>query len=149
MSRFVKGILLSVVVALGVLGAARADCVVVLRLAVVPVGMSDEVLPSAREVGQLDRDVRAAVSAERGRVDVVAQSCEDAACAVAAARKAGCGSAVYGTVTRYMALLWALGLGSVDVRNGASRTSNQLYKGDFLALEHAIGPMTQRLVGKR
>jgi hypothetical protein len=48
-----------------------------------------------------------------------------------------------------MALLWALGLGSVDVRNGASRTSNQLYKGDFLALEHAIGPMTQRLVGKR
>jgi hypothetical protein len=148
-NRLTVSMLLLLVLCAYATSVARAACVAVVPLGVVPVGMSDEVLPSKQEVGQLDHDLRAAVSAQHRVVSLVSEACYDAPCATLAARKAGCDSAIYGAVTRYMALLWSLDLGRVDVRTGSAHTSSELYKGDFLALEHAVGPMTQRLIAGR
>lgn len=115
--------------------------VAVLRFGVVPVGMTDEVLPTQREIDTLTHDVRAAVGS-RANVEIVAvpEECFDALCALHAARKVHAALVIYGQVTRYMALLWAMQLESVDVRTQRQRVSAELYKGDFLALEHAIEP---------
>jgi hypothetical protein len=115
--------------------------VAVLRFGVVPVGMTDEVLPTQREIDTLTHDLRAAVGS-RADVEIVAvpEECFDALCALHAARKVHATRVIYGQVTRYMALLWALQLESVDVRTQRQKVSADLYKGDFLALEHAIEP---------
>src|SRR6202042_3262397 len=97
------------------------------------------IVPTAAERGGLaDRlitDFRSTRrSAVRGRV-----ACDDAACARRAGAAIGARSVVFGTVTRYMALIWSAQAQMVDVRTGHVDGPYDVgYKGDYDALDHGI-----------
>jgi hypothetical protein len=125
----------------------HAQEIAVLRFAVVPTGLDDEVVPSAADAAQLTGDLRHAVAARtHAAIVVIPHPCLDRACALAAGRRVHADSVVFGQVTRYMAVLWTMSVERLDVKTGRLRTTpDNLYKGDFLALEHAMGPVVRQL----
>ncbi len=141
-----KAAALMLVLATAVFGVARAQRVTVLQFAIVPVGVNDEVLPSSREIHDLTGDLRAAIGKHKGVTMVASdKTCFDVACALRIGRSAHSDVVVYGQVTRYMALLWAMQLASVNVRTGQARALQQPYKGDISALEHDMPDLAGQL----
>lgn len=123
--------------------------VVVMPFAAQPVGMTDEVLPSASELGALRtaliEDLR------RDGVTVIASrahcSDDDARCYQRVASAHDARAVLTANVTRYMALLWSFDVGIRDVARNNARLLRSEYKGDFEALLQTM-PQTAATVEK-
>jgi hypothetical protein len=125
----------------------------VLPLVVGETGLPDAIRPSAAERAALAdqlvreaaraRPLRAVAEARVARAVAAAgfdqeapyRACDDAACARRIGRALGVRAVVFGSVTRYMALIWGMDVSVVDVRTGAVTGPFSLgYKGDYAAL---------------
>lgn len=128
------------------IAAVLAAAVVVLPFAAGDTGMPYSIVPSTAErAGLADRlagDMRA-----RGlRVVRGATACEDDACARRAGAALGARTVVFGTATRYMALIWGASTDIVDVRTGRVDGPYAVgYKGDYEALRHGIDDLAVAL----
>ncbi len=128
------------------IAAALAALVAVLPFAAGETGMPYAVVPTAAERGGLaDRLVADLRSAGRRAVRG-ASACGDAACARRAGAALGARDVVYGTVTRYMALIWGAQARMVDVRTGRVDGPYDIgYKGDYDALDRGFDALAVAL----
>jgi hypothetical protein len=141
----------------------------VLPLVVGETGLPDASAPSAAQraalVAQLERATRRAhggVAVAEARVvralaqagydqDAPYRACAEPTCARRIGRALHVDAVVYGSVTRYMALIWGMDVAVVDVASGRVRGPFSLgYKGDYDALyagEDALAaPLARTLV---
>ncbi|HTW83995.1 MAG TPA: DUF2380 domain-containing protein [Candidatus Sulfotelmatobacter sp.] len=140
---------------------AVAAAYAVLPLTVGETGLPDAIAPSVAErgalVAQFERQARAADGVvavpgptvaralERAGYDqnTPYRACASAACARAVGRALHVRAVVYGSVTRYMALIWGMDVTVVDVRTGAVTGPFSLgYKGDYAALYAGEGDLS-------
>ncbi|MEO7039943.1 MAG: TlpA disulfide reductase family protein [Candidatus Elarobacter sp.] len=123
-----------------------AAAVAVLPFAAGDTGMPYSIAPTAAErTGLADRlagDMRAhGVRVVRG-----AAACDDAVCARHAGMALGARSVVFGTATRYMAMIWGASTDIVDVRSGRVEGPYAVgYKGDYEALRFGIDDLAAAL----
>jgi cytochrome c biogenesis protein CcmG/thiol:disulfide interchange protein DsbE len=124
-----------------------AAAIAVLPFAAGDNGMPYAILPTpAQRAGLADR---LAVDLRRGGVRVVrgGVSCDDALCARRAGAALGARTVVYGTATRYMALIWGASTDVVDVRSGRVQGPYSVgYKGDYDSLRNGIDDLAAALV---
>jgi cytochrome c biogenesis protein CcmG, thiol:disulfide interchange protein DsbE len=127
-------------------GAVLAAAIAVLPFAAGDNGMPYAIAPTpAERAGLADR---LAVDLRRGGVRVVlgGASCDDAACARRAGAALGARRVVYGTATRYMALIWGASTDVVDVRTGRVDGPYSVgYKGDYDSLRNGIDDLAAAL----
>lgn len=126
--------------------AALAALVAVLPFAAGDTGMPYAIVPTAGErSGLADRLVADLRSSGRSAVLGVV-SCGDTACARRAGAALGARKVVFGTVTRYMALIWSAQAQMVDVRTGHVDGPYDVgYKGDYDALDHGFDALAATL----
>jgi hypothetical protein len=141
--------------------AAAATRFAVLPLVVGETGLPDAIQPSAAErtalADQLAREaerarpvhavadtrVARAVAAAGFDQDAPYRACDDPACARRIGRVLGVRAVVFGSVTRYMALIWGMDVSIVDVRTGTVAGPFSLgYKGDYAALYAGEGALS-------
>lgn len=126
--------------------ALLAAAIAVLPFAAGDTGMPYAIVPTAAERGGLaDRlvsDLRGqGMSAVRGQA-----TCSDVACARRAGAALGARHVVFGTVTRYMALIWSAQAQLVDVGSGRVDGPYDVgYKGDYDALDHGFDALAVAL----
>jgi len=137
----------------GLARAAGSTPFAVLPLVVGDTGLPDAIRPSVAErtalADQLAREaerarpVRAVADGRVARAlaaagfdqDAPYRACNAAACARRIGRALGVRAVVFGSVTRYMALIWGMDVSVVDVRTGRVTGPFSLgYKGDYAAL---------------
>jgi hypothetical protein len=109
-------------------------------------GMPYQIVPSAPErVGLADR--LAADLRHNGRRIVRGPSdCADAGCARRAGAALGASKVVFGSATRYMALIWGAEAQIVDVASGRVEGPYKLgYKGDYDALREGMDNLATAL----
>lgn len=136
------------------IAAVIAAAIAVLPFAAGDTGMPYSIAPSlAERTGLADRlagDLRA-----RGvRVVRATAACGDDACARRAGAALGAETVVFGTATRYMAMIWGASTDIIDVRTGRVDGPYAVgYKGDYEALRYGIDDLAvaldRRLGGQR
>jgi hypothetical protein len=78
--------------------------------------------------------------------DSAYRSCEDADCARTVGRALHVDCVIFGSVTRYLAMIWAADVSIVDVKTGRVRGPYALgYKGDYESLSMGVGALSQSL----
>lgn len=125
---------------------ALAAAVAVLPFAAGDTGMPYSIVPTAAERSGLTDRLAGGMRAGGVRIVRGTTACDDAPCARRAGAALGARTVVFGTATRYMAMIWGASTDIVDVRTGrVDGPYNVGYKGDYEALRYGIDDLAAAL----